>query len=105
MCAGSECGWLPAPPRSLGTSVHMVLPDGVSRHPGRGEEEDGEGLLWAEGGWTGQSPSVSFPVSLAVHTESINVSNYRRKRLCRFACYSIVVIARCRYAALWCGAV
>ncbi|RNC35479.1 hypothetical protein TcCL_ESM07291 [Trypanosoma cruzi] len=32
----------------------------------------------------GQSPSVSFPVLLAVHTESLNLRNYRRKRLCCF---------------------
>ncbi|RNC35027.1 hypothetical protein TcCL_Unassigned02138 [Trypanosoma cruzi] len=98
---GSERGWLPAPPRALETSIQVDLLDGVARHPGRGEEEDGEGLLWAEGGWTGQSPSVSFPVSLAVHTESINLSEYRRKRFCRFACAThssslqAVVTVRC----------
>ncbi|RNC36389.1 hypothetical protein TcCL_Unassigned00631 [Trypanosoma cruzi] len=98
---GSERGWLPAPPRALGTSIHVALLDGVARHPGGGEEEDGEGLLWAEGGWMGQSFSVSFPVSLAVHTESINLSEYRRKRLCRFACATqssslhAVVTVRC----------
>ncbi|EAN94540.1 hypothetical protein Tc00.1047053511843.35 [Trypanosoma cruzi] len=86
MCAGSECGWLPASPCALGASIHVDLLDGVSQHPGRGEEEDGKGLLWTEGGWTGQSPSVSFPVLLAAHTESINLRNYRRKRLCRFVC-------------------
>ncbi|RNC40106.1 hypothetical protein TcCL_NonESM10463 [Trypanosoma cruzi] len=57
----SECGWLPASLCALRGSMHVDLLDGVSQHPGRGEEEDGEGLLWAEGGWTGQSPSVSFP--------------------------------------------
>ncbi|RNC39348.1 hypothetical protein TcCL_NonESM11310 [Trypanosoma cruzi] len=80
----SECEWLPAPPSALGASIHVDLLDGVSRHPGCSEEEDGEGLLWAEGGWTGQSPSVSFPVSLAVRTESINLSECGMKGLCRF---------------------
>ncbi|RNC41020.1 hypothetical protein TcCL_NonESM09449 [Trypanosoma cruzi] len=43
---GSERGWLPAPPRALENSIQVDLLDGVARHPGRGEEEDGEGLLW-----------------------------------------------------------
>ncbi|RNC39163.1 hypothetical protein TcCL_NonESM11517 [Trypanosoma cruzi] len=100
MC-GSECGWLPASLRALRTSIHVDLLDGVSRHPGRGEEEDEEDLLWEEGGWTGQSPSVSFPVLLAVHTESVNLRNYMRKRLCRFVCATqssslqAVVTVRC----------
>ncbi|RNC46739.1 putative trans-sialidase [Trypanosoma cruzi] len=47
---GSECGWLPAPPRALGTSIQVALLDGVARHPGRDKEEDEKGLLWAEGG-------------------------------------------------------
>ncbi|RNC45848.1 putative dispersed gene family protein 1 (DGF-1) [Trypanosoma cruzi] len=47
---GSERGWLPPSSRSLEISIQMVLLDGVLRHPGCGEEEDGEGLLWAEGG-------------------------------------------------------
>ncbi|EAN87193.1 hypothetical protein Tc00.1047053508587.50 [Trypanosoma cruzi] len=98
---GSECGWLPALPRALGPSIHVALLDGVSRHPGCSEEEDGEGLLWAEGGWTGQSPSVSFPVSLVVRTESINLSERGMKRLCRFSCATqssslhAVVAVRC----------
>ncbi|RNC41781.1 hypothetical protein TcCL_NonESM08644 [Trypanosoma cruzi] len=97
----SECGWLPASPRALGPSIHVALLDGVSRHPGRGEDEDEEDLLWAEGGWTGQSPSVSFPVSLAVHTESVNLSECGMKRLCRFVCATqssslqAVVTVRC----------
>ncbi|KAF5219580.1 hypothetical protein ECC02_007417 [Trypanosoma cruzi] len=82
----SERGWLPASPCALGTSIDVDLLDGVSRLPGRREEEDGEGLLWAEGGWTGQSPSVSFSVSLAVNTESINLSECGMKGLCRFVC-------------------
>ncbi|RNC59169.1 hypothetical protein TcCL_ESM03237 [Trypanosoma cruzi] len=57
--------------------------DGVLRHPGRGEE-DGEDLLWAEGGWREQSPSVSFSMLLALHTESINLSECGMKGLCRF---------------------
>ncbi|EKF26217.1 hypothetical protein MOQ_010100, partial [Trypanosoma cruzi marinkellei] len=74
---------------------------GFLRHPGRGEEEDGEDLLWAEGGWMGQSLSVLFPLSLAVRTESIAFSNYGVKRLCRFAratqssSLHAVVTARC----------
>ncbi|RNC34626.1 hypothetical protein TcCL_Unassigned02568, partial [Trypanosoma cruzi] len=97
----SECGWLPAPPSALGASIHVDLLDGVSRHPGCSEEEDGEGLLWAEGGWTGQSPSVSFPVLLAANTESINVSECGMKGLCRFVCATqssslhAVVTVRC----------
>ncbi|RNC41394.1 hypothetical protein TcCL_NonESM09057 [Trypanosoma cruzi] len=83
MC-GSERGWLPASPRALGASIHVALLDGVSRQPGCGEEEDGEDLLWAEGGWTGQSSSVSFPVLLAVHTESVNLGECGMKGLCRF---------------------
>ncbi|ESS61131.1 hypothetical protein TCDM_11291 [Trypanosoma cruzi Dm28c] len=97
----SEHGWLPASPRALGPSIHVDLLDGVSRHPGCSEEEDGEDLLWAEGGWTGQSPSVSFPVLLAVHTESVNLSECGMKRLCRFVCATqssslhAVVTVRC----------
>ncbi|RNC42671.1 hypothetical protein TcCL_NonESM07680 [Trypanosoma cruzi] len=111
---GSECGWLPASPRALGTSIQVALLDGVSRHPGCSEEEDGEGLLWAEGGWTGQSPSVSFPVLLAAHTESINVSNYRMKvyaALCvplhrrRCTLSSRCVLVRCRLMREECDAV
>ncbi|RNC35054.1 hypothetical protein TcCL_Unassigned02095 [Trypanosoma cruzi] len=82
----SECGWLPASPRALRNSIHVALLDGVSRHPGCSEEEDEEDLLWEEGGWTGQSPSVSFPVLLAVHTESVNLSECGMKGLCRFVC-------------------
>ncbi|EAN88918.1 hypothetical protein Tc00.1047053508431.5 [Trypanosoma cruzi] len=80
----TERGWVSASPSALGASIHVDLLDGVSRHPGCSEEEDGEGLLWAEGGWTGQSPSVSFPVSLAVLTESVNLSECGMKGLCRF---------------------
>ncbi|RNC40327.1 hypothetical protein TcCL_NonESM10202 [Trypanosoma cruzi] len=50
MCRGSDCGWLPASPRALRTSIHVALLDGVSQHPECGEEVDGEDLLWAEGG-------------------------------------------------------
>ncbi|RNC41203.1 hypothetical protein TcCL_NonESM09244 [Trypanosoma cruzi] len=81
---GSERGWLSASPRALENSIHVALLDGVSRHPGCGEEEDGEDLLWAEGGWMTQSSSVSFPVLLAVHTESVNLRECGMKRLCRF---------------------
>ncbi|EAN91103.1 hypothetical protein Tc00.1047053508247.140 [Trypanosoma cruzi] len=80
----SERGWLPASPRALGASIDVDLLDGVLRHPGRSEEEDGEDLLWAEGGWMTQSPSVSFPILLAVHTESVNLGECGMKRLCRF---------------------
>ncbi|RNC34833.1 hypothetical protein TcCL_Unassigned02347, partial [Trypanosoma cruzi] len=57
--------------------------------------------LWAEGGWMTQSPSVSFPVLLAVHTESVNLSECGMKRLCRFVCATqssslqAVVTVRC----------
>ncbi|RNC54074.1 hypothetical protein TcCL_ESM08541 [Trypanosoma cruzi] len=97
----NEHGWLPAPPSALENSVHVALLDGVSRHPECGEEEDGEDLLWAEGGWTGQSSSVSFPMSLAVHTESVNLSECEMKGLCRFVCATqssslhAVVTVRC----------
>ncbi|EAN81771.1 hypothetical protein Tc00.1047053507727.19 [Trypanosoma cruzi] len=100
MC-GSERGWLPASPCALENSIHVALLDGVSRHPGYGEEEDEEDLLWAEGGWMTQSPSVSFPVLLAVHTESVNLSECGMKGLCRFVCATqssslqAVVTVRC----------
>ncbi|KAF5219252.1 hypothetical protein ECC02_007761 [Trypanosoma cruzi] len=76
---------MPAPPRALRASIHVALLGGIARHPERGEEDE-EDLLWAEGGWIWQSPSVSFPVSLAAHTESINLSERGMKRLCRFVC-------------------
>ncbi|RNC60379.1 hypothetical protein TcCL_ESM01880 [Trypanosoma cruzi] len=98
---GSERGWLPVLPRAFRTSIHVALLDGVLRHPGLSEEEDGEDLLWAEGGWREQSPSVSFPVSLAVHTESVNLRECWMKGLCRFVCATqssslhAVVTVRC----------